>query len=178
MDDDRKNLPVTEKKPDDEPTPAKKALAIVAAFGLVVAVDMYEDDSADQQEIAAEQRLTDDNGVEYTLIDNGDGTETAKYDNGDSVTFKRQEDGSLDYLAGTAGLIAGMAAGYYLFHGYQNTGNLGKWDAAKNRYAVSEPLKLSDRNNAVGGGGYVGSKNNASSAKSGFGSAGARGGAS
>lgn len=87
----------------------------------------------------AGQRLTDDNGVEYTLIDNGDGTETARYDDGRSVTFRRQEDGSLDFLSGTAGLLAGMAAGYFLFHGFNNPG--GNWDASRNRYTVSEPLK-------------------------------------
>ena len=64
-----------------------------------------------QTQKLAGQRLTDDNGMEYTLIDNGDGTETARYDDGRSVTFQRQEDGSLSYLAGAAGLIAGMAAG-------------------------------------------------------------------
>ncbi len=67
------------------------------------------------------QRLADDTGAEYTLIDNGDGTETARYDDGRAVTFRRQEDGSLDYVAGVAGLIAGMAASYYLFHGFSNT---------------------------------------------------------
>ena len=73
-----------------------------------------------QTQKLAGQRLTDDNGMEYTLIDNGDGTETARYDDGRSVTFQRQEDGSLSYLAGAAGLIAGMAAGYYLFHGFSS----------------------------------------------------------
>ena len=87
----------------------------------------------------AGQRLTDDNGVEYTLIDNGDGTETARYDDGRSVTFRRQEDGSLDFLSGTAGLLAGMAAGYFLFHGFNSPA--GNWDASRNRYTVSEPLK-------------------------------------
>lgn len=89
----------------------------------------------------AGQRLTDDNGVEYTLIDNGDGTETARYDDGRSVTFRRQDDGSLDFLSGTAGLIAGMAAGYFLFHGFSRPA--GNWDASRNRYTVSEPLKPS-----------------------------------
>ena len=87
----------------------------------------------------AGQRLTDDNGVEYTLIDNGDGTETARYDDGRSVTFRRQEDGSLDFLSGTAGLLAGMAAGYFLFHGFNSPA--GNWDASRNRYTVTEPLK-------------------------------------
>ena len=69
MDDDRKNLPLTEKKTDEnELTPTKRILLIAAALGLFMAVEAYEDHSAPQQEIEAEQRLTDDNGVEYTLI--------------------------------------------------------------------------------------------------------------
>ena len=97
-----------------------------------------------QTQKLAGQRLTDDNGVEYTLIDNGDGTETARYDDGRSVTFQRQEDGSLSYLAGAAGLIAGMAAGYYLFHGFSSPA--GTWNSATNRYTVSEPLRRNDKN--------------------------------
>ena len=92
-----------------------------------------------QTQSLAGQRLTDDNGVEYTLIDNGDGTETARYDDGRSVTFRRQEDGSLDFLSGTAGLIAGMAAGYFLFHGFSSPA--GTWNSTTNRYTVSEPLQ-------------------------------------
>ncbi len=107
----------------------------------------------------AGERLTDDNGVEYTLIDNGDGTETARYDDGRSVTFRRQEDGSLDYLYGAAGLIAGMAAGYYLFHGFSSPA--GNWNAAQNRYTVSEPLKRNDdKNTTAGGAGRVSNNSN------------------
>ena len=155
-----------------------------------------------QTQSLAGQRLTDDNGVEYTLIDNGDGTETARYDDGRSVTFRRQEDGSLDFLSGTAGLLAGMAAGYFLFHGFNNPG--GNWDASRNRYTVSEPLKrtttpanaantskpatnstaanpnskvnLSKDTNPAPKSSATTSSN--SSAKSGFGTAGARGGSS
>ena len=112
---------------------------------------------------AGGQRLTDDNGNEYTLVDNGDGTETAAYDDGKSVTFQRQEDGSLDYLAGTAGLIAGLAAGYYMFHGFSNTNaNKGTWDAYRNRYTVSEPLKRNDTASGGGGGSTSATKSNSS----------------
>lgn len=97
--------------------------------------------NTDTQKLAG-QRLTDDSGVEYTLIDNGDGTETARYDDGRSVTFRRQEDGSLDFMSGTAGLIAGLAAGYFMFHGFSSGG--GTWDSARNRYTVSEPLQRRD----------------------------------
>ena len=106
-----------------------------------------------QTQKLAGQRLTDDTGVEYTLIDNGDGTETARYDDGRSVTFQRQEDGSLNYLAGAAGLIAGMEAGYYLFHGFSSPA--GTWNSATNRYTVSEPLQRRDNTN-VGGAGTAG----------------------
>ena len=153
-----------------------------------------------QTQSLAGQRLTDDNGVEYTLIDNGDGTETARYDDGRSVTFRRQEDGSLDFLSGTAGLIAGMAAGYFLFHGFSSPA--GNWDASRNRYTVSEPLKPSttpanaantakpatnstaaNSNSKVNLSKDPAPKSSAatssnSSAKSGFGTAGARGGSS
>ena len=101
-----------------------------------------------QTQNLAGQRLTDDNGVEYTLIDNADGTETARYDDGRSVTFRRQEDGSLDYLYGAAGLIAGMAAGYYLFHGFSRPA--GTWNSATNQYTVSEPLQRRDTPTATG----------------------------
>ena len=154
----------------------------------------------DQTQNLAGQRLTDDNGVEYTLIDNGDGTETARYDDGRSVTFRRQEDGSLDFLSGTAGLIAGMAAGYFLFHGFSSPA--GNWDASRNRYTVSEPLKSTNNpanaastakpstnstatnsNSKVNLSKDPAPKSSAatssnSSAKSGFGNAGARGGSS
>ena len=104
-------------------------------------------ETAQTQKLAG-QRLTDDSGVEYTLIDNGDGTETARYDDGRSVTFQRQEDGSLDYLYGAAGLLAGMAAGYYLFHGFSSPA--GSWNPATNRYTVSEPLQRRDTPTATG----------------------------
>lgn len=105
--------------------------------------------STSQTQNLAGQRLTDDSGVEYTLIDNGDGTETARYDDGRSVTFRRQEDGSLDYLYGVAGLMAGMAAGYYLFHGFSRPA--GTWNPATNRYTVSKPLRREEKNTAAGG---------------------------
>ena len=170
MDEDRKRFFLESTQP---PKPKSKTKYLIGAF-LTTALVIYgcssEPDSAKnptpaETNTAVGQRLKDDSGNEYTLIDNGDGTETAKYDDGKSVTFRRQEDGSLDYLSGTAGLIAGMAAGYYLFHGYQNTGNLGRWDSANNRYAVSEPLKRNDQNTPGGGGAGALSSNNNSAAK-------------
>lgn len=111
----------------------------------------------------AGQRLTDDSGVEYTLIDNGDGTETARYDDGRAVTFRREEDGSLDFVSGTAGLLAGMAAGYFLFHGFSSPA--GTWDSTRNRYTVSEPLRREERNST--GGGYAGTSARPSTSSSG-----------
>ena len=166
MDEDRKRFFLESTQP---PKPKSKTKYLIGAFVATALVfygcssepDTTKDPAPAETNNAVGQRLKDDNGVEYTLIDNGDGTETAKYDDGKSVTFKRQEDGSLDYLYGTAGLIAGLAAGYYLFHGYQNTGNFGRWDSANNRYAVSEPLKRNDQNTPGGSGaGALKSNNN------------------
>ena len=86
-----------------------------------------------------DQKLLDDNGKEYTLHRNPDGTETARYDDGKEVTFKRDENGNLNVVSGTAGLLAGLAAGYFLFHGFNTP--VGSWNSSANRYAVSEPLK-------------------------------------
>jgi hypothetical protein len=68
------------------------------------------------------QVLKDDNGNEYTLVQNPDGTETAKYADGKEVTFKRDDDGNLNLISGAGGLLAGLAAGYFLFHGLNSTG--------------------------------------------------------
>ena len=81
----------------------------------------------------------DDNGKKYTLHQNDDGTETAKYEDGQQVTFKRDEQGNLNYVSGATGLLAGLAAGYFLFHGFNPPA--GTWNSASNRYAISEPLR-------------------------------------
>ena len=93
--------------------------------------DLYTSDYEDQQ-------LMDDNGKKYTLHQNDSGSETARYEDGQEVTFKRDEHGNLDYISGSAGLLAGLAAGYFLFHGFNPPA--GAWNSATNRYAVSEPL--------------------------------------
>lgn len=135
-----------------------KTKHLVGAFlATALIISGCGDDTAEQpvtetpqtQTKLAGQRLTDDSGVEYTLIDNGDGTETARYDDGRAVTFRREEDGSLDYISGAAGLLAGMAAGYFLFHGFSSPA--GTWDSSRNRYTVSEPLRREERNSNVGG---------------------------
>lgn len=165
-----------------------------------------------------EQRLLDDNGNGYTLFSNPYGSETASFDNGEQVTFSREEDGSLSFISGSAGLLAGMLASYYLFHGFNPPA--GRWNQNTNRYTVSDTMKpLSDAERAsamkkylppntqlnrpvafhqqkeeprgsggsAGGGGIrsngsstdgKASSKSVGSVKSGFGGAGARGGAS
>ena len=93
--------------------------------------DLYTSDYEDQQ-------LMDDNGKKYILHQNDSGSETARYEDGQEVTFKRDEHGNLDYISGSAGLLAGLAAGYFLFHGFNPPA--GAWNSATSRYAISEPL--------------------------------------
>ncbi|MBO4400783.1 MAG: hypothetical protein J5809_02940 [Selenomonadaceae bacterium] len=160
--------------------------------------ESVEQSAPETQTKLAGQRLTDDSGVEYTLIDNGDGTETARYDDGRAVTFRREEDGSLDFVSGTAGLLAGMAAGYFLFHGLSNSGG-GTWDSSRNRYTVNEPVRRDERISGSSAGAGTAARSSSSSnsggvnlskpaasssspsdsfAKTGFGGAGARAGTS
>ena len=99
-----------------------------------------------------DQQLLDDNGKKYTLHQNDDGTETAYYEDGQRVTFKRDEQGNLDYVSGNSGLLAGLIAGYFLFHGYSTP--VGAWNS--NRYVISEPLKgVSQSSRATGMQKYV-----------------------
>ncbi len=66
-----------------------------------------------------EVRLVDDEGKSYTLINHGDGKETALYDDAEkSVTFHRDEKGNIIWDAGLASLIPTLAVGYYAFHGF------------------------------------------------------------
>lgn len=148
--------------------------------------------SGDEDNNYEDQNLVDDNGKEYTLHHNEDGTETATYKDGDNVTFKRNEDGNLDVVSGGAGLIAGLAAGYFLFHGFSGGGN-GYYDRNRNRYSASSAISKvspSERTSSLRGNGYVpssssigGSKavtssktSSIASSSKGFGSAGSRGG--
>lgn len=106
-----------------------------------------------------DQQLIDDNGKKYTLHQNDDGTETAYYEDGQRVTFKRDEQGNLDYVSGNSGLLAGLIAGYFLFHGYSTP--VGAWNSASNRYVISEPLKgASQSSRATGMQKYVPSNAN------------------
>lgn len=90
-----------------------------------------------------DQELLDDNGNKYTLHKNPNGTETARYEDGKEVTFHRDDDGNLSVVSGMGGLIAGMAAGYFLFHGFNSP--MGSYNASTNRYVASEPLRPATR---------------------------------
>ena len=88
--------------------------------------------------------MKDDSGKEYTLVKNGDGTETAKYDNGESVTFKRDDDGNLNFIAGAAGLLAGIGAGYLLWHGLSSSG--AHYDSSTRSYRPSSSVSRQIKN--------------------------------
>ena len=118
-------------------TPGKKTILITSMFIASSIICGCTDESL------GEQQLKDDNGDVYSLINNGDGTETAKYEDGREVTFKRDEDGNLNFISGAAGLLGGLAAGYFLFHGFNSP--KGSFNSSTGRYTVSEPLnRLSD----------------------------------
>ena len=51
---------------------------------------------------AGEVRLSDAYDRRFTLLNNGDGTETALYDDNTAVTFRSDGAGSLVWLCGTA----------------------------------------------------------------------------
>ena len=123
-----------------------KTARIVAAFAAVATTAMFagcgeEEKLADEHEEYEDQRLTDDEGVAYTLHRNADGTETARYDDGREVTFRRNGDGSLEHISGLGTLLAGLAAGYFLFHGFSVP--YGIYNGS--RYVVQEPLKRMTR---------------------------------
>ncbi len=188
-----------------------KALALFTVMATTVSFsgcgdeEVPQAEESDDYENFAGDVLTDEAGREYKLHDNGDGTETARYANGDSVTFRRDEDG-LSFLSGTAGLLAGLAAGYFIHRGLSG-GHGGYYDANRKRYVASEPVRplkkdKEDKNSSnyrSSSGGRSSSKNSSEagkaaakssassaknsatgstkssvSAKSGFGSAGAR----
>lgn len=141
-----------------------KTAAILASFtaaAVAFSCAGCMDDEADEYEVAEDedvtevdtdvddtyedQELIDDDGNNYVLHRNEDGTETATYADGRDVTFRRNHDNSLDFISGTAGMLAAMAAGYYLFHGLGcNTGYRGSYNPSSGRYTCSEPLRRMD----------------------------------
>ena len=122
-----------------------KALALFTVMATTVSFSGCGDEEVpqaeerDDYENFAGDVLTDEAGREYKLHDNGDGTEPARYANGDSVTFRRDE-GGLSFLSGTAGLLAGLAAGYFIHRGLSG-GHGGYYDANRKRYVASEPVR-------------------------------------
>jgi hypothetical protein len=161
--------------------PSKETRVLLATFMAVsagVVAGCSEESDSLVSDDTSYDRLKDDNGKEYTLIKNGDGTETAKYDDGESVTFKRDDDGNLNFVAGSAGLLAGLAAGYFLWHGLSPSG--GHYDSSSRSYrpssSVSQDIKKNgwkkydqekDKNKGRSGGStYVPSSSKSSSSSS------------
>lgn len=160
-------------------------LAIVAGF-TAAATTFFFAGCAEETASGEQTVLKDDVGETYTLRQNRDGTETADYGDGREVTFRREDDGTLSPISGTAGLLTGLAAGYFLFHGFQLPSG-SHFDTNTNRYVVNgTPQKITGEKRRQALSTYVPSSNARTttekaatakgSAKSGFGSAGARGG--
>jgi len=88
---------------------------------------------------AGEQRLSDAYGRRFTLMNGGDGTETALYDDDTAVTFRRDETGNLVWEYGTASLLAPLAANYFAFHGIAYPG--GAMDVSAMTYRPNGALE-------------------------------------
>ena len=61
------------------------------------------------------------------------------FDDDRSVTFHREKDGSLVWDAGLASLLPSIAAGYYIFHGFNPP--TARMDGRTMTYRVAAPLK-------------------------------------
>lgn len=121
---------------------SKKTKKMIAIFSAVATTMMFSGCSNSDQA----SYIEDDNGERYQLIENPDGTETARYRDGREVTFKRDDDGNLTFLSGAAGLLGGLAAGYYLHKGL-SAPQSGYYDSNSNRY-ISRPLRDDDKKRA------------------------------
>ena len=177
----------------------RKAAILAAAFasvGALGAAYVYRHDIAfsicdiiHPEWNAGEARLTDSYDRRLTLLNNGDGTETALYDDDTAVTFRNDGAGNLVWLYGTASLLAPLAPNYFAFHGFSYAG--GRMDLAHMTYRTNAPLtplpetfKASSRSPAHGfSHGYTGrgnynerksSQSGEVSRRSGFGQAGIR----
>ena len=177
----------------------RKAAILAAAFasvGALGAAYFYRHDIAfsicdvvHPEWNAGEARLADAYDRRYTLLNNGDGTETALYDDDTAVTFRNDGAGNLVWLYGTASLLAPLAPNYFAFHGFSYAG--GRMDLAHMTYRTNAPLtplpetfKASSRSPAHGfSHGYTGrgnynerksSQSGEVSRRSGFGQAGIR----
>ena len=126
----------------------RKAAILAAAFasvGALGAAYVYRHDIAfsvcdvvHPEWNAGEARLADAYDRRYTLLNNGDGTETALYDDSTAVTFRHDGAGDLVWLFGTASLLAPLAPNYFAFHGFSYTG--GTMDLAHMTYRTNAPL--------------------------------------
>ena len=129
-----------------------KTARILAAFtaasvACVAAGCSDEDESASLDYEYEDEQMVDDAGNPYTLHRNEDGTETAVYDDGREVTFRRDENNNLNFISGTAGLLSGLAMGYFLFHGLQPS-QPGYYDKNTGRYVARgnmQPLTKEER---------------------------------
>ena len=183
--------------------PSKKTIYITSAFAAVagiVGVSSYWNDIAyavcDKiypEANDGEVRLKDNQGNRYSLLNHGDGKETALFDDDRSVTFHREKDGSLVWDAGLASLLPSIAAGYYIFHGFNPP--TARMDGRTMTYRIAAPLQTyeepyvytasgSNVHSTMGRSLYRSYERNRSKKassigqKSGFGSAGARSSAS
>ena len=176
----------------------RKAAILAAAFasvGALGAAYVYRHDIAfsvcdlvHPEWNAGEARLADAYDRRSTLLNNGDGTETALYDDSTAVTFRHDGAGDLVWLFGTASLLAPLAPNYFAFHGFSYAG--GTMDLAHMTYRTNAPLTplpktftASSGSHAHGSRGYTGrgrynerksSQSDEVSRKSGFGQAGIR----
>ena len=173
----------------------RKAAILAAAFTSVAALGaayVYRHDisfalcdAIHPEWNAGEARLSDACDRRFTLLNNGDNTETALYDDDTAVTFRHDGAGNLVWLYGTASLLAPIAGSYFAFHGYAYPG--GTLDLARMTYRASAPLtplppptetkRSHGTSHVVGRGGYGARKSSKSgevSRKSGFGQAGIR----
>ena len=132
--------------------------AILSSFFVITAIVSGCASSYDEDPVTFE----DDNGEEVTVTKNNDGTETARYANGDEETFRRYDDGSLEHVSGTSGLIAALAAGYLLSRGF--SGGEGYYNRSTNRYEITTPYQRYQ--NSSGNGRYVKTPDSNNSVKS------------
>ena len=124
----------------------RKAAYLAAAFASVAAVTTVYSHWGDISfELCAavapsrnqgEQRLSDAQGRRFTLLNHGDGKETALYDDDTAVTFHRDNEGNLIWEYGTASLLSSVAASYFTFHGFAPP--RGHMEATTMTYLVSE----------------------------------------
>ena len=129
-----------------------KTARILAAF-TAASVACVAAGCSDEDELASldyeyeDEQMVDDAGNPYTLHRNEDGTETVVYDDGREVTFRRDENNNLNFVSGTAGLLSGLAMGYFLFHGLQPS-QPGYYDKNTGRYVARgnmQPLSREER---------------------------------